>query len=161
MTCWWWRSNSVELSSQNALAKCNEWQEDSCEVVDVDGVPKRAGLDAFFAQPTTTPVDIDVFDGPSQKHQQLSGMIRVEQPESGSAFPFRLLAQDKTICKGDFNHEFLSMSFSGTARCFNQYEFSLAVTATGYRYANGRKIGYAFDIILKKDESYIRATSKP
>jgi len=159
LTCFWWRSDSAEVSSQNALSSCNQWQADTCEIVDVDGVPRRHGLDAFFSRPLSVPVEIDVFDAPSQRHQQMSGELVQQDSESGSNVHARLVTGSKTICEGDYVHEHGSMVFNGTATCFKAYGFSFSITATGYRYIDSLK-NYAFEGMFKKEESYIHVVAK-
>jgi hypothetical protein len=46
-------------------------------------------------------------------------------------------------------------------KCFKRYEFAGTVAATGYRYSNGHKIGYAFDLKFSEDQSYIHVVTKP
>jgi hypothetical protein len=160
LRCFWWRSNSVEISSQNALANCNVLEENSCEIVDVDGAPKRPGLDAFFARLISIPADIDVYDGPSKTDQQMARVVVIDQPESGSMTHVRLVARGKTICEGDYSNE-IWVAISGTSKCFKAYDFTATITPIGYRYADGHKVGYVFDIVFRKGDSDIHVVSKP
>src|ERR1017187_5003059 len=48
--CYWWLSHDADEASRRALAACNEWQADSCEIVSVDDKPGRPNLDAYFLQ---------------------------------------------------------------------------------------------------------------
>ncbi len=157
--CYWWRSNSVETSSSNALAKCNSWQADSCEVVDVDGVPKRPGLDAFFARSSFTRVDIEIFYGPSNNLQKISGFLIMDYPDSGKVVKARLISSDKkSICEGSYTYT-VSDRFHVNGLCFHKYEFSDDVVATGVRYIDGTKVGYNFEATFKYEASYIHIRS--
>jgi hypothetical protein len=161
--CFWWHdADSVEAAISRALQNCNSWQADTCDVVDVDGAPRRAGLDRYFAQSQYVPASIEIYDKPSDKKETLQGFVLIDYPAEGDIVQVRLVSgAKKTICTGSYMQPQLwSLSLTVSGVCFNHYRFQNALNITGFRYVDGLKIGPSFEGTFSYSGSYVHIVSK-
>lgn len=163
-SCRWYHGPNVEFVSQHSLEECDKWQSNTCKIVDIDGIQKIKVLDFYFVKDPPAPVSIDIFDGVTKKLQKTKGYVLFEYPESGPSVGITLLSDSKKeICSGSYIPQGSStnstLHFASTVTCFRTFKYSVNVTPTGFRYVNGLKVGYSFDVIFNTGESYIHIIS--
>ena len=111
------------------------------------------------------PVDVDIFDGPSQAHQTMTGTLIGDGRQADRQCTFDYSPAAERFVKATTSFKSQARAFQGSMECFKRYEFAPNLSGRSQQPAivilTVIRSDTHFDLKFSEDQSYIHVVTKP